>query len=104
MTEVARPESVLQRRLTLGDLLDTSTFGELVKSFAELYKLGVKVFDESNRLADIKIGNGDSAATSSPSPRAVALHPDRGPGEGKAISTSQSARPPRRHKGSSCTG
>ena len=55
-----RPLSVLERRLTLSDMLDTSTFAELVKSFAELYKLGVKVFDEKgNRLADIKSGNGD---------------------------------------------
>jgi hypothetical protein len=55
-----RPPSVLERRLTLSDMLDTSTFAELVKSFAELYKLGVKVFDEKgNRLADIKSGNGD---------------------------------------------
>jgi signal transduction histidine kinase len=55
-----RPLSVLERRLTLADMLDTSTFAELVKSFAELYKLGVKVFDEKgNRLADIKSGNGD---------------------------------------------
>ena len=54
------PESVLQRRLALGDLLDLQTFGELAKGFAELYKVGVKVFDEKgNRLADIKVGNGD---------------------------------------------
>jgi len=53
-------ESVLQRRLALGDLLDLQTFGELAKGFAELYKVGVKVFDEKgNRLADIKVGNGD---------------------------------------------
>jgi len=55
-----RPLSVLERRLALSDMLDTSTFAELVKSFAELYKLGIKVFDEKgNRLADIKSGNGD---------------------------------------------
>ena len=54
------PESVLQRRLALGDLLDLQTFGELAKGFADLYKVGVKVFDErGNRLADIKVGNGD---------------------------------------------
>jgi len=54
------PESVLQRRLALGDLLDLQTFGDLVKGFAELYKVGVKVFDEKGaRLADIKVGNGD---------------------------------------------
>ena len=53
-------DPVLERRLTLGDMLDPATFAELVKSFAELYKLGVKVFDEKgNRLADMKSGNGD---------------------------------------------
>ena len=36
------------------------TFTEVVKSFVELYKVGIKVFDErGNKLADIKIGNGD---------------------------------------------
>jgi two-component system sensor histidine kinase BarA len=62
VNEQARTDSipVLERRLSLGDLLDVNTFAELVKGFAELYKLGVKVFDEKgNRLADIKVGNGD---------------------------------------------
>ena len=55
-----RPESVLQRRLTLADMLDVGTFNELVKGFADLYKLGIQVFDEKgNRLAYIKVGNGD---------------------------------------------
>jgi hypothetical protein len=68
-----RPLSVLERRLTLADMLDTSTFAELVKSFAELYKLGVKVFDErGNRLADIKSGNGDFCGYVSPSPKGSA--------------------------------
>jgi two-component system sensor histidine kinase BarA len=62
VNEQPRTETVpvLERRLSLGDLLDVNTFAELVKGFAELYKLGVKVFDEKgNRLADIKVGNGD---------------------------------------------
>ena len=55
-----RPVSVLERRLTLSDMLDVDSFSELVKSFAELYKLGIQVFDEKgNRLAWIKVGNGD---------------------------------------------
>jgi signal transduction histidine kinase len=55
-----RRESVLQRRLTLGDMLDLPSFNEVVKSFVELYKVGIKVFDEAGgKLADIKIGNGD---------------------------------------------
>ncbi len=57
---VARRESVLQRRLTLGEMLDTPSFTEVVKGFVELYKVGIKVFDEKGaKLADIKVGNGD---------------------------------------------
>lgn len=56
----ARRESVLQRRLSLGDMLDGPTFNEVVKSFVELYKVGIKVFDDAGgKLADFKIGNGD---------------------------------------------
>ncbi|MEW5738008.1 MAG: ATP-binding protein [Myxococcota bacterium] len=53
-------ESVLQRRVTLGDLLETESFTEVVKGFVELYRVGIKVFDDKGgKLADIKIGNGD---------------------------------------------
>src|SRR3954463_3685432 len=56
----ARRESVLQRKVMLGEMLDLPTFNELVKGFVELYKLGIKVFDErGGKIADIKIGNGD---------------------------------------------
>jgi two-component system, NarL family, sensor histidine kinase BarA len=58
-----RAESVLQRRLRLNDLLDVGSFSELVKSFVELYQVGVKVFDDrGNRLADVKVGSGDLCA------------------------------------------
>ena len=57
---LGRRESVLQRKLTLGDMLEVDTFTELVKNFVELYKVGIKVFDErGGKLVDIKIGNGD---------------------------------------------
>ncbi len=53
-------ESVLQRRLSLPEMLDLPTFTEVVKSFVELYRIGIKVFDDKGtRLADVKIGNGD---------------------------------------------
>ena len=53
-------ESVLQRRISLGEMLDTESFTEVVKGFVELYRVGIKVFDEKGaKLADIKIGNGD---------------------------------------------
>ncbi len=60
ITPVARRESVLQRRLTLGEMLDIPSFTEVVKGFVELYKVGIKVFDDKGgKLADIKVGNGD---------------------------------------------
>ncbi len=44
----------------LSDMLDPESFSEVVKGFVELYKVGIKVFDEKGaKLADIKIGNGD---------------------------------------------
>ncbi len=53
-------ESVLQRRIALGELLDEESFTDVVKGFVELYKVGIKVFDDKgSKLADIKIGNGD---------------------------------------------
>jgi signal transduction histidine kinase len=52
--------SVLQRRLGLAEMLDVPGFTEVVKNFVELYRVGIKVFDEKgSKLADIKIGNGD---------------------------------------------
>jgi len=57
---VRQGESVLQRRISLGEMLDTESFTEVVKGFVELYRVGIKVFDEKGgKLADIKIGNGD---------------------------------------------
>jgi signal transduction histidine kinase len=56
----ARRESVLQRRLTLGDLLDLPSFSDVVRSFCELYRVGIKVLDaRGTKLADMKVGNGD---------------------------------------------
>jgi two-component system, NarL family, sensor histidine kinase BarA len=54
------PSSVLQAPLLLGDLLDVKSFTEVCQSFAELYRIGVKVFDaEGNKLVDVKVGNAD---------------------------------------------
>ncbi len=56
----ARGISVLQRRLSLSEMLDVPGFTEVVKNFVELYRVGIKVFDEKGaKLADVKIGNGD---------------------------------------------
>ncbi len=62
MSEKTPPRgiSILQRRLTLAEMLDVPAFTEVVKNFVELYRVGIKVFDErGTKLADIKIGNGD---------------------------------------------
>ena len=54
------PPSVLQQRAPLGDLLDVKSFAEVCQSFAELYRVGVKVFDaEGHKLVDVKVGNAD---------------------------------------------
>jgi signal transduction histidine kinase len=52
--------SVLQQELALGDLLDIRSFTEVCQSFAELYRVGLKVFDGTgNKLVDVKVGNAD---------------------------------------------
>jgi signal transduction histidine kinase len=52
--------SVLQQSLGLGDLLDVRSFTEVCQSFAELYRVGLKVFDGGgNKLVDVKVGNAD---------------------------------------------
>jgi len=54
------PPSVLQARSPLGDLLDLRAFAEVCQSFVELYRVGLKVFDEAgNKLVDVKVGNAD---------------------------------------------
>jgi signal transduction histidine kinase len=52
--------SFLQQRLPLQDLLDLRSFADVCQSFAELYRVGLKVFDEAgNKLVDVKVGNAD---------------------------------------------
>ena len=54
------PPSVLQAQATLGELVDLKSFGEVCQSFAELYRVGLKVFDaQGNKLVDVKVGNAD---------------------------------------------
>ncbi len=54
------PPSILQQQVSLGDLLDGKTFTEVCQSFAELYRVGLKVFDGAgNKLVDVKVGNAD---------------------------------------------
>ena len=52
--------SFLNQRLPLRDLLDLGAFAEVCQSFAELYRVGLKVFDEAgDKIVDVKIGNAD---------------------------------------------
>ena len=54
------PPSFLNQRLPLADLLDGRAFEDVCRSFAELYRVGLKVFDEAgNKLVDVKVGNAD---------------------------------------------
>jgi signal transduction histidine kinase len=54
------PPSILQAQIPLGDLLDLKSFTEVCQSFAELYRVGLKVFDAGgNKLVDVKVGNAD---------------------------------------------
>jgi signal transduction histidine kinase len=54
------PPSVLQAKAPLGDLLDLKAFAEVCQSFVELYRVGLKVFDQDgNKLVDVKVGNAD---------------------------------------------
>ncbi len=54
------PASFLQQRIPLVDLLDLKSFEEVCRSFAELYRVGLKVFDDAgNKLVDVKVGNAD---------------------------------------------
>jgi len=48
-------ESVLQRKLKLSDMLDLPSFTEVCKGFAELYRVGVKVYEEKGaKLVDVR--------------------------------------------------
>jgi two-component system, NarL family, sensor histidine kinase BarA len=54
------PPSFLNQRMPLGDLLDGRAFEDVCRSFAELYRVGLKVFDDAgNKLVDVKVGNAD---------------------------------------------
>ena len=49
-------ESILQKQLVLGELLDLQSFTNVCKTFVDLYKIGLKVFDASGtKLVDMKV-------------------------------------------------
>jgi signal transduction histidine kinase len=52
--------SVLQQEFGLADLVDAKSLADVCRSFSELYRVGLKVFDvQGNKLVDVKVGNGD---------------------------------------------
>ncbi len=52
--------SIIDRRITLAELLDIKSFREVCESFVDLYKIGIKIFDaDDSKLVDIRVGNGD---------------------------------------------
>lgn len=52
-------DSILEKRITLAELVEVESFREVMKSFAELYRVGLKVFDaDGTKLVDIRVGNG----------------------------------------------
>ncbi len=55
--------SVLQRRFSLGELVDASSFREVCSSYAELFRISFKVFDSDGQLlVDAKGNRGDLCA------------------------------------------
>ena len=55
---VAVDGSILDKDVNLIDLIDVDSFREVMASFADLYRIGVKVFDAAgNKLVDIRVGN-----------------------------------------------
>jgi signal transduction histidine kinase len=56
-------ESILQKQLVLGELLDLPSFTGVCKTFVDLYKIGLKVFDHAGtKLVDMKVASGDFCA------------------------------------------
>ena len=54
----ASASSVLQHSFSLGELLDLGSFREICTSYAELFQIGFKIFDQQNeRLVDVKGAN-----------------------------------------------
>jgi signal transduction histidine kinase len=50
--------SILDRRVAMADLVDLDSFREVLTSFADLYRVGVKVFDTAgHKLVDVRVGN-----------------------------------------------
>jgi signal transduction histidine kinase len=59
---LARPRavdgSIINKRVAMSDLIDVESFRDVLSSFADMYRVGIKVFDTTgNKLADVRVGN-----------------------------------------------
>lgn len=53
-------KELLDTKIPLGDLLDLKSFQEVCRSFVELYRIGLKVFDATGqKLVDIQVGSSE---------------------------------------------
>lgn len=53
-------ESILQRQVRLVDLVEPDSFRDVIKSFADLYGIGIKVYDVGGtKVADVRIGDNN---------------------------------------------
>jgi two-component system, NarL family, sensor histidine kinase BarA len=56
-------ESVIHKQLVLGELLDLTSFTNVCRTFVDLYKVGLKVFDANGtKIVDMKVASGDFCA------------------------------------------
>src|SRR5256886_3253298 len=54
---------LIHRQLVLGELLDLTSFTNVCRTFVDLYKVGLKVFDANGtKLVDMKVASGDFCA------------------------------------------
>jgi signal transduction histidine kinase len=59
---LARPRavdgSILDKRVAMIDLIDADSFRDVLSSFSDLHRIGLKVFDTAgNRIVDVRVGN-----------------------------------------------
>ncbi|MCP4500985.1 MAG: histidine kinase [Deltaproteobacteria bacterium] len=58
-TNKVHDDSILQKRITLSDLVELEPFREVMKSFSDLYRVGIKVYDaEGLKLVDVRVASG----------------------------------------------
>jgi two-component system sensor histidine kinase BarA len=52
-------DSILDKQISLAELVEVESFREVMRSFADLYRMGIKVFDGAgSKLVDIRVASG----------------------------------------------